>query len=94
VSGAINYYALLLECSYLTLAVMSYFFTDATPSYSLKNIAFWMILILLIVMFVINIGFSVYFLIVGSKKLKSKFKEDKEARRKDREERERLQIEA
>jgi hypothetical protein len=70
VSGAINYYVLLLEANYLTVAVMSYFFTDATPSYSLKNGAYWVILLLLILMVLINISFSVYFLIVGSQTLK------------------------
>lgn len=70
VSGSINYYVLLLESNYLTVAVMSYFFTDATPSYSLKNGAYWVVLLLLILMVLINIGFSVYFIIVGSQTLK------------------------
>ena len=89
-SGAINYYVLLLEANYLTVAVMSYFFTDATPSYRLKHIAYWVIAVLLILMVLINIGFSIYFLIVGGNRLKSKFKEERNQRKKAREERERI----
>lgn len=94
VSGSINYYVLLLEANYLTVAVMSYFFTDATPSYGLKNVAFWVIAVLLILMVLINIGFSIYFLILGPQTIKSKFKEEQNLRKKAREERERLEREA
>lgn len=81
---------LLLEANYLTVAVMSYFFTDATPSYSVKHIAFWVITVLLILMVLINVGFSIYFLILGPQTIKSKFKQEQTQRQKAREERERL----
>lgn len=81
---------MLLEANYFAVAVMSYFFTDATPSYRLKHIAYWVITVLLILMVLINVGFSIYFLISGSDRLKSKFKQERDERKKAREERERI----
>lgn len=36
VSNSINVYVLMLEANYLTLLIMSYLFTDATPNIKLK----------------------------------------------------------
>lgn len=84
----------MLEANYLTIAVTSYFFTDATPSYKLKAASFWVVLVLLILMVLINIGFTIYFVIHGPERIKQKCKEERKARKDAREKREMLAKEA
>jgi uncharacterized membrane protein len=84
----------LLEANYLTIAITSYFFTDATPSYRLKAASFWVVFVLLCLMVLINIGFTIYFVIQGPERIKQKCNEERKARMAARLERERLAKEA
>ena len=61
---------MLLELCYTALMIFSYFFTDATPSSSMKRIAAFIIALLFVVMVLINLCFLIYFICQGRNKIK------------------------
>jgi hypothetical protein len=66
-----------MECTYLTVAVMSYFFTDAAPQQGLKRAAAWIVGLLLLLLPLIAIGYSIYFIYKGGDAIKNSHRIEK-----------------
>lgn len=80
-----------MESTYLTIAVMTYFYTDAAPQPGLKRAAGWIIGLLLLLLPLIAVGYSIFFILKGGNALKTSHRIEKERRRKERLEREKAE---